>query len=282
MCPAPSPNFSFKSTLASSSYVEGEAPLHTSLFENPEFESYGSFIYAQETQKYSWILADPTYKLLSSTPLQLDSDIEDTYDGDAAGCDRVSAEPHNAPPACTATTRGDRDITTYSPTSPLLYSSPPAFSYPSPGSIDERDITEVTKVEGDCQRDSIVPPSITRPNKCVASRLSASRVKRRRVSVAPISASSTSAVCFPCRIPGCKQVCKTRGDLNRHESILAHKPPSWECRRCHYQFTREDALKRHNKNLPNCANVKMKTRGRFGSMKHQCPDVARKVETTWS
>ncbi|KAF8493913.1 hypothetical protein F5888DRAFT_1597974, partial [Russula emetica] len=52
---------------------------------------------------------------------------------------------------------------------------------------------------------------------------------------------------FPCRVPGCNQVCKTQGDLKRHESILAHKPPSWECRRCHYQFTREDALKRHNK-----------------------------------
>ncbi|KAF8485745.1 hypothetical protein DFH94DRAFT_619867, partial [Russula ochroleuca] len=52
---------------------------------------------------------------------------------------------------------------------------------------------------------------------------------------------------FPCSIPGCKQVCKTLGDLKRHESILAHKPPSWECHRCHYQFTREDALKRHNK-----------------------------------
>ncbi len=173
-------------------------------------------------------------------------------------------------------------VTTYSPTSPLLYSSPPAFSYPSPRSIDERDITEVTKVEEDCQpeRDSLVPSSFTCPNKRTASTLSASHTKKRRASAAPISCSSTSAVRFPCRIPGCKQVCKTPGDLKRHESILAHKPPSWECRRCHNKFTREDALKRHNRNLPNCSNAKTNPRGRFAAMKHRYPDVARKIETT--
>jgi len=202
------------------------------------------------------------------------------YDGDAAACDRDSTRPHNNPSACMATMRVAQGVTTYSPTSPLLYSSPPAFSYPSRGSSDERDITEVNEMEEDCQRDSLVPPSFTRPNKCAAGRPSRSRAKKRRVSVTPISLSSTSAVRFPCRVPGCNQVCKTQGDLKRHESILAHKPPSWECRRCHYQFTREDALKRHNKNLPNCANAKTNPRGMFGSMKHQYPDVACKIETT--
>jgi hypothetical protein len=282
MCPTPSPDFSFKFTLASSSYVEGEAPLHASLFENPEFESYGSYFYTQEIEKHSWVPADLTYKLHSMPPLQIDSDIEDMYDGDAAACDRDSTKPHNDPSACMATTRVAQGVTTYSPTSPLLYSSPPAFSYPSPGSIDERDITEATKMEEDCQRDSLVPPSFTRPNKCTAGRLSASRAKKRRVSATPISLSSTGAGRFPCRIPGCNQVCKTQGDLKRHESILAHKPASWECRRCHYQFTREDALKRHNKNLPNCASAKTNPRGRFASMKHRYRDVACKIETTWN
>ncbi|KAI0277519.1 hypothetical protein BGY98DRAFT_614329 [Russula aff. rugulosa BPL654] len=280
MCPAPSPDFSFKFTLASSLYVEGEAPLHASLFENPKFESCGSFFYTQEIQKHSWIPADLTYKLLSPTPLQIESDIEDMYDGDPAAGDEGSTKPHNDPSACMATMHVARGITTYSPTSPLLHSSPPAYSYFPPGFIEERDITEVTDVEEDCQRDSLVPPSFTRPNKCSASRLSASRAKKRRVSFTPVSLSSTSAMRFPCRIPGCNQVCKTQGDLKRHESTLAHKLPSWECRRCHYQFTREDALKRHNKNVPNCANAKTNPRGRFASMNHQNPDVACKIETT--
>jgi hypothetical protein len=282
MCPAPSPDFSFKFTLASVPYVEGEAPLYASLFESPEFQSCGSFFYTQETQKQSWIPADLTYKLHSPTPLQIYSDIEDMYDEDAAARDGDSTKPHNDPSACMATMRVAQSATTYSPTSPLLYSSPPAFSYPSRGSINKRDITEVTdsEMEEDRQRDSLVPPSFTRPNKCAASRLSASRAKKRRVSATPISLSSTSAVRFPCRVPGCNQVCKTQGDLKRHENILAHKPPSWECRRCHYQFTREDALKRHSKNLPNCANAKTNPRGRFASMKHRYLDVACKIETT--
>ena len=280
MCPAPSPDFSFKFTLASSSYVEGEAPLHASLFENPEFKSCGSSLHTRETQNQSWIPADFTYKPLSSTPFQIDSDIEDMYNGDAASRDRESAKSHNDPSACMATMRATQGVTTYSRTSPLLYSSPPAFSCFPPGSIEERDITEVTKAEEDCQRDSLVPPSFTRPNKCTASRLNASRAKKRRVSFTPILPSSTSAMRFPCRIPGCNRVCKTQGDLKRHENVLAHKPPSWECRRCHYQFTREDALKRHNKNVPNCANAKTNPRGRFASMKRQHADVACKIETT--
>ena len=275
MCPSPSPDFTFKFTLASSFYVEGEAELPASLFENPEFESYGSSFYTQEMQKHSWTPADLTYKLFSPTPPQFDSDIEDMYDGDAAAFGRDSSDD---PSACMATMR----VTTYSPTSPLLYSSPPAVSYRSPGSVDERDITEVTEVEEDGQRDSLVPPSSIRPEKRTNGHLSTSRAKKRRVSNNPISHSGTGAVRFPCRIPGCNQVCKTQGDLKRHESILAHKPPSWECRRCHYQFTREDALKRHYKNLPNCVNVKTNPRlgGRFASMKRRYPDVACKIETT--
>jgi len=282
MCPALSPDFSFKFTLPSSLHVEGESPLHASLFENPEFKSCGSSLYTQETQKRSWIPADLTYKPLPPTPLQIDGDIEGMYDGDAAACDRDSAKPHNDFSACMATIRVAQSVTTYSPTFPLPYSSPPAFSHPSPGSIDGRDITEVTKVDEDCQRDLLVPPSFTRPNKRAASSLSVSRAMKRRVSTTPISLSSTStsAVRFPCRVSGCNQVCKTQGDLRRHESILAHKLPSWECRRCHYQFTREDALKRHNKKLPNCAKAKTNPRGRFASMRHQYSDVACKIETT--
>ncbi|KAI9454745.1 hypothetical protein BJY52DRAFT_1098979, partial [Lactarius psammicola] len=71
---------------------------------------------------------------------------------------------------------------------------------------------------------------------------------------------------FPCSVPGCKQVCKTLGDLKRHESVLSHKPPSWECPRCHYHFTREDALKRHTKNVSNCASMNVKARGRGASV----------------
>jgi hypothetical protein len=280
MCPSPSPDVTFKFTLASSYYVEGEAPLHASLFENPEFESYGSYFYTQEIQNHSWTPADLTYKLFSPTPPQFDSGIEDMDDGDAAAFGRDSSEPRDEPFACMATMRVAQGVTTYSPTSPLLYPSPPAFSSCSPGSVDERDITEVAEEEEDRQRDSLVPPSLIRPKKRTASRLSASRAKKRRVSTHPISLSSTSAVRFPCRIPGCNQVCKTQGDLKRHESILAHKPPSWECRRCHYQFTREDALKRHYKNLPNCVNAKTNPRGRFASVKRRYPDVACKIETT--
>lgn len=277
MCPTPSPNFSFKFTLTSSLYVEGEGLLHASLFENPEFESCGSFFYTREIQKRSWIPADLTYKLLSPTMLLFDSDIEDMYDGDAAAFDRGSFKPHNDP---SATMRVAQGITTYSPTSPLLYSSPPAFS--SPGSVDERDIAEITEVQEDCQRDSPVHPSFARHNKYAASRPSTSRAKKRRASAIPIPLSSTGAVRFPCRVPGCNQVCKTQGDLKRHENILAHKPPSWECRRCRYQFTREDALKRHHKNLPNCASAKTNPRGRFASVKRQYreSDVAGKIETT--
>jgi hypothetical protein len=227
-------DFSFK--LASVPELPGDVPFHPCLFENPEFESFGSYFY--DTMEDPWTPADLTYKLLSPEP---DGGIEDL--GDVA-YDRDSAEPSN--------------------------SRTPEFSYPSP-TVDEQDITEVTSVEEDDVRDSFVPPSFTRPNKRTNDRLSAPRAKKRRVSVAPISVPSTSAVRFPCTIPGCKQVCKTLGDLKRHESILAHKPPSWECRRCHYQFTREDALKRHNKNVPNCANVKMPPKGRSASMKPQRP-----------
>jgi len=280
MCPSPSSDFTSKFTPASSFYVEGEAPLHASLFENPEFESYGSSFYTQEIQKHSWTPADLTYKLFSPTPPQIDSDIEEMYDGDAAAFGRDSSESHDDPSACMTTMRVAQGVTTYSPISPLLYSSPPAFSCRSPWSVDERDITEVAEVEEDRQRDLLVLPSLIRPNKRTTGRLSSSRAKKRRVSTHPISLSSTSAVRFPCRIPGCNQVCKTQGDLKRHESILAHKPPSWECRRCHYQFTREDALKRHYKNLPNCVNAKTNPRGRFASMKRQYPDVACKIETT--
>ena len=280
MCPTPSPDFSFTFRLSSSLYVEGEALLHASLFENPEFESCGSSFYTREIRKRSWILADFTHKLLSPTALQIDSDIEDMYDGNAAAFNRDSFKHHNDRSACMATMDVAQGITTYSPTTPLLYSSPPAFS--SPGSVDERDMTEITEVQEDSQRDSPVPPSFSRHNKCAASRPSTSRAKKRRASAIPISHSSTGAVRFPCRIPGCNRVCKTQGDLKRHENILAHKPPSWECRRCHYQFTREDALKRHHKNLPNCASAKTNPRGRFASMKRQYrdPDVSCKIETT--
>jgi hypothetical protein len=257
------------STLPLTLDIEDKAPIHASLFENPEFESFGtSFYYSLEDP---WTPADLTYKLLSSTPLRVDSDMEDLYDGDAAACDKDSVVPPEDYPACVAALCFGQVATPNHPTSSHSYSGPPAFSYPSPESIVEQDITEVTKVEEDYRRDSPVPPSFARPNKRAASRLRGSRAKKRRVSATPISVSSTSAVRFPCSIPGCKQVCKTLGDLKRHESILAHKPPSWECHRCHYQFTREDALKRHNKNVPNCANANTNPRGRPASMKLQRP-----------
>lgn len=238
------------STLPLSLDIEDKAPIHASLFENPEFESFGSSF--NHSLEDPWTPADLTYKILSPTPLRVDDDIEDLYDENVAACDNDSVEPPEDPT--------------------------PAFSYPSPEFIDEQDITEVTKVEEDFQRGSLVPPSFTRPNKRMASRLRGPRAKKRRVSTPIISVSSTSAVRFPCRIPGCRQVCKTLGDLKRHESILAHKPPSWECHRCHYQFTREDALKRHNKNVPNCANANTNPRGRPASMKLQRPNDAREVE----
>jgi hypothetical protein len=254
--------------------IEGEVPLHASLFENPEFESFGTSYYARER---SWTPADFTYKVLSATPPQVDGGIEDMYGGDAAACDRDSAEPPKDHPTCMAAPRDGQIVTAHSPTSSLYYSGHPAFSYPSPASIDEQDIIEVTKVEESCRRDSLVPRSFIRPYKLAASGLSSFRAKKRRVSASLVSVSSTSAVRFPCRIPGCKQVCKTLGDLKRHESILAHKPPSWECRRCHYQFTREDALKRHSKNRPNCANMKANRRGRPASIRPQ-PNVASEDE----
>jgi hypothetical protein len=270
-----SPDISFAPE--SSLDIEDEVPLHASLFENPEFESYGASYY---TLEHSWTPADHTYKVLSPTPpLQVDGDIEDMYDGDTATCDRDSGGPSKDHPTCVAAPRAGQVVTAHSPKSSLYCSGTPAFSYPAPASIDEQDITQVTEVDEDCQRDSLSRPSsrpsFTRPYKRAASRFSAPRAKKRRLSTTPIPVSSTSAVRFPCRIPGCKQVCKTLGDLKRHESILAHKPPSWECRRCHYQFTREDALKRHSRNVPNCANMKANPRGRPAS---QRPDLAYEVE----
>ena len=269
-CTASSSSLSF--TLAD---IEDEAPIpiHTGLFENPEFESFGSSYYTLEEP---WTPADLTYNVLSPTPLQVDGGIGDMYDGSATVCDRDSAEPPTDK-GRSAGMAAPRVVTEHPPTSSRLFPGTSTFSYPSPASVDEQDITEVTKVEEDYQCDLFVPSSFARPRR-VSSGLSMPRAKKQRVSASSFSVSNPSAVRFPCSIPGCKQVCKTLGDLKRHESILTHKPPLWECHRCHYQFTREDALKRHNRNLPNYVNGKTNTRGRPTSMKPQRPDVVREVE----
>ncbi|KAI0055738.1 hypothetical protein BV25DRAFT_1983692 [Artomyces pyxidatus] len=47
-----------------------------------------------------------------------------------------------------------------------------------------------------------------------------------------------------CPVVGCTHLCRT-GDLSRHLSTLVHRDRSFLCTRCGRNYTREDALKRH-------------------------------------
>lgn len=57
---------------------------------------------------------------------------------------------------------------------------------------------------------------------------------------------------YPCPYKNCAQECKFPGDLRRHLKCRDHSRPSEICPKCGAAYTREDALKRHNKKKPDC------------------------------
>lgn len=252
-------------TLMSPEDFAREAWSQANLSDAPGFESFGSSLYTQYALGYPRIPAGVL------TPLLVDNGDEDVPQGDASSSDRDSIQPFEEALAPTEALPVSHVTTALSPTPSLSYSAPSTLSSPSPISPIDHDVTEVTtKWDGSLTCNS--PLSwFTRPSKRADGRPSALSAKKKRASASPVLSPSTGTVRFPCTVPGCKQVCKTLGDLKRHESVLAHKPPSWECRRCHYQFTREDALKRHAKNMPNCVNAKTRPKGRAASTKPRRP-----------
>lgn len=60
---------------------------------------------------------------------------------------------------------------------------------------------------------------------------------------------------FPCLLDGCKQVCASAGDLQRHQQSLRHRSPSHACLACGKSYTRSDALKRHLNGKASCKRV---------------------------
>jgi hypothetical protein len=231
-------------------------------FDFTEFESFGSSLYTQfNADPHAWTAAEiPALNLPAPSPLSFNAheEVEAAPNKDTA--------PHTSPMRLAAAPL-PQVATAPSPTPSLSFSAPSTFSSPSPASIVDDDFT---MLDDDPDYGSPVPPRSGRANK-QSSNASARKV---RVYAGPAASfPARSAGRFPCSVPGCKQVCRTLGDLKRHESILAHKPPSWECPRCHYNFTREDALKRHTKNVSNCASVNVKARVRGASVKPQNLDT---------
>jgi hypothetical protein len=60
---------------------------------------------------------------------------------------------------------------------------------------------------------------------------------------------------FKCSDKGCGKECKSRGDLNRHLISSLHQLPSFPCHACGRVFQREDPLKRHWVDHPECVAV---------------------------
>lgn len=245
-------------------------------FDYPEFESFGASLHTPYIDELQAQRAVEFFDLNLPTPLALllGDLMEDVPDEAAKTRDQDPVQSPSSPPAPMAVQLHGRVATAPSPTPSLSYSVQSTLSSPSPVPIVDND--SIT-LEEDAELGSPVPASPAHPDKRGASALCEPPTKKRHVSMTPISLSARSAR-YPCSVPGCKQVCKTLGDLKRHESVLAHKPPSWECSRCHYNFTREDALKRHTKNVSNCASVKARARERAASIKPQCLDAGEEVE----
>lgn len=245
-----------------------------------EFESFGSSLYTQfNADPRAWTAAGiPALNLLTPSPLSFDdvlgtvhAEVEATHDKDTVPF------PHTSPMRLAAPSL-PQVTTAPSPTPSLSFSAPSTFSSPSPASIVDDDFT---MLDDDPDYGPPASPRSTRANKHSSSAAGGSSARKVRVYTSPAtSLPGRNAGRFPCSVPGCKQICKTLGDLKRHESVLSHKPPSWECPRCHYNFTREDALKRHTKNVSNCASVSVKARGRGASVRPRNLDNAVPTEVS--
>lgn len=271
-----SPDVSFTST---SPRDNGhEFPPHTSLFTSPESTSFGPSLYTRYTEEHPLELTAreiPISNPVPSVPPLVEGGVEDVHDGDAGARDWNTLPPSNDPLAPIPL---NQVATAPSPTPSLSHSDASIFSSPSPVSPVDTDVVKVVKVEEEQECNWLMPSSFTRSSKRASAGRSTPTAKKRSSSAKSTTLSRPGATRFPCTVPGCKQVCKTLGDLKRHESVLSHKPPSWKCNRCGYRFTREDALKRHTRNLPKCASTKNSLRGRAASTKVQRPEDISDVE----
>ncbi|KAI9434249.1 hypothetical protein H4582DRAFT_817191 [Lactarius indigo] len=235
-------------------------------FDLTEFESFGSSLYTQfNADPQAWTAAEiPPLNLSAPSPLSFDDALVNVHEEvDATPNKDIAQSPHTFLMQLTAQPL-PQVATAPSPTPSLSFSAPSTFSSPSPASIVDDDFTML-----DDDPDYGLPAS-TCGNKHSSSATGGPSARKVKIYAGPATSfPGRSAGRFPCSVPGCKQICKTLGDLKRHESVLAHKPPSWECPRCHYHFTREDALKRHAKNVSNCGSTNVKARGRGASVRPQ-------------
>jgi hypothetical protein len=236
---------------------------HTSLFASPQFASFGSSLYTQYTQEH---LIEPTNSVFPAPP-PVSCGVQDMRNENAAVRDWNSPLPPSQVAAA------------LSPTPSLSDSDDSIYSSPSPVTPVDHIVVEEAEEE-EPRRTRLVPSSLTGSTKRAAGGRSPPTAKKRSGSAksASLSRPTGSAGRYPCDVPGCKQVCKTVGDLKRHQSILSHSVPSWKCSRCNYLFTRQDALKRHTRNVPKCANAKNSPRGRAASIKVHHSEVASEVE----
>jgi hypothetical protein len=264
-----SPDFSFTSTRKSQRDDGHAFSPHASLFTSPESTSFGSSLYTGYTKEHPLELTEtPIFSPVPLVPPLVEGGVEDVHDGGDGARDWNSPPPSNGPLARTTTVSQSQVATAPSPTPSLCHSDASVFSSPSPVSPADTDVVKVVKVGEERGYNWLMPSPFTRSSKRMAGGRSAPTAKNGSSSTkSTIPLSRPGAARFPCTVPGCKQVCKTLGDLKRHESVLSHKPPSWKCSRCDYRFTREDALKRHTRNLPKCASTKNNLRGRAASTK---------------
>jgi hypothetical protein len=236
---------------------------HTSLFASPQFASFGSSLYTRYTQEH---LIEPTDAVFPAHPSH-SCGVEDMRNRNAAVRD------WNSPLLLS------QGAATLSPTPSLSDSDDSIYSSPSPVTpVDHNVVEEAEKEEPRHTR--LVPSSLTGSTKRAAGGRSAPTAKKRSGSTksASLSRPTGSAGRFPCDFRGCKQVCKTLGDLKRHKSKLSHSPRLYKCSRCNQSFTREDALKRHTRKVSKCANAKNSLRGRAASIKVHHLEVASEVE----
>ena len=250
-------------------------PDHSSPFSDlTGFESFGSSLYTQfNANPQAWISTEiPTLNHRSPSPHSFD----EVLIHDKIEVPSKDTSSHTSPIRL-ALPSLPRVANAPSPTPSLSFSAPSTFSSPSPASMADDDCPMVE--DDDPDYGSSASPRSTRANKHTSSAAGGPSARKAGVSAGPATSfPGRSAGRFPCSVPGCKQVCKTLGDLKRHESVLSHKPPSWECPRCHYNFTREDALKRHIKNVSNCASVNVKARGRGALVKSRNIDINASAE----
>jgi hypothetical protein len=228
-----------------------------------------SSLYTGYTKEHPLELTEtPIFSPVPLIPPPFEGGVEDVHDGGAGARDWNTPSSSNVPLARIMTVSLNQAATAPSLTPSFSHSDSSVFSSPSPVSPADADVVKVVKVGEDRVCDWLVPSPFTRSSKGTAGSRSAPTAKKRRSSAkSPILLSRPGAARFPCTVPGCKQVCKTLGDLKWYENVLSHKPPSWRCSRCDYRFTREDGLKRHTRNIPKCASTKNSLRGRAASTK---------------